>query len=315
MSAAQVSSCVPHLTGARNSTPVNSMPPLQAVKVTFLATTIAHDGKNTTYIISPFAAGQTNNGIIHIHTISIFEMASYCFPPSLPNDKSDLNTLVDWFYAHDADWMADALWLRYLKIVKRVYHADDSAIGWELREAQFEELRFARKQARRNKKVPLPCAILPEIQEPEKKVDRLSALPHDIRFEILSYLLRANIHEDIYGKLTIAAHPLNNLALVSRAWRDQVDAFCSHSLLVWKQAAENYTEDMDSKSNWVEWRKLAIYTSNPRMEYTFRVRTYCWLCAEETSWWTERWPGLRCCEICRAVEHEEFGSTDDDESE
>lgn len=43
--------------------------------------------------------------------------------------------------------------------------------------------------------------------------DRLSALPHDIRFEILSYLMLPSIKKDIYRFEDIAGNSLNKLAL------------------------------------------------------------------------------------------------------
>lgn len=48
-----------------------------------------------------------------------------------------------------------------------------------------------------------------------------------------------SIKKDIYGfEFEIAGNSLNALALTSRTWRDQVEAFCSHALLVWKLRVE-----------------------------------------------------------------------------
>jgi hypothetical protein len=96
-----------------------------------------------------------------------------------------------------------------------VYHRDDSAVAWG-----FERLRYG-QEGNKNKQITLPCAILPMIQASDKNdIDSLSALPHDIRVEILSYLLLPERHRDMQGVLMFSGHPLNRLALVSRAWRD-----------------------------------------------------------------------------------------------
>jgi hypothetical protein len=221
-------------------------------------------------------------------------MATYLCPEDFTNDKHDLSTLVDWFYAHDADWMVDALWLRYLKIAKQVYHSDEMALEWS-----FERLHYG-KEGSKNKQVPLPCAILPETRAPDKgDVDRPGALPHDIRVEILSYLFLPERQPDMYGCLMFSGHPLNKLALVSEASRDQVDGFCGHSLLVWKQLVEGRDKSFNTYDPaWVEWRKLVTYTPNARMEYMVRLKKYCGFCGARTKMLSMRWPGLLCCQIC-----------------
>jgi hypothetical protein len=226
-------------------------------------------------------------------------MATYLCPEDFPQDKPDLNTLVDWFYTHDADWMADALWLRYLKIAKQVYHYDDMDEEW----SEYG------KEGNKNKQAPLPRAILPEMRASGKgDVDRLGALPHDIRVEILSYLLLPDRHADMHGPLMFNGHPLNKLALVSRAWRDQVDGFCGHSLLVWKQLVEGRDKSFNTYDPaWVAWRKLVTYTPNARMEYMVRLKKYCAFCGAKTKMSSTRLPGLLCCQVCRVQGYEQRG--------
>lgn len=232
-------------------------------------------------------------------------MATYCCPLDLPKDNTELDRLVQWFKERDADWLADALWLRYLKIVKRVYHTDDSEVAWELRAAHASKLPFAKIPTNG---LPLPCNILPK-SPPADGIDHLSALPHDVRVSILSHLLLPEIREDIYGITEIAGHALNALALTSKGDRDEVEAFCSHSLLVWKHKAEQrrgyFSPGVDSP--WVEWRKLPTYTANARMEYVFRSRTYCQFCGRRGEKWLRWWPGVLCCIFCEGVAFEELG--------
>jgi len=193
----------------------------------------------------------------------------------LPSDKADLNKLIHWLGCHNGEWLADALWLRYTKVAKVVYsnrpflmnHRDrvSKEVIWDTKYWPAEQ-------------PPIPYHILPATR-PCDKIDRLSGLPHDLRVEILSYLLLPNIRVRL-GCPEIVDHTLNSMALVSKSWRDQEDAFCGHALLVWKQSvskasASEYLANLDS---WVEWRALKSYTSCARMEYVFRTRTFCVLC-------------------------------------
>jgi hypothetical protein len=138
---------------------------------------------------------------------------------------------------------------------------------------------------------------------PSDEVDRLSALPHDIRVEILSYLLLPNLRRKGYGSITTAGHTLDNLAPASKVWRDQVEAFCGHFLLTWKHKAEAQCETGDT-SGWVEWRDLATYTANARTEYVFRARRYCNACGEPANRFSRKWPELLCCEGCEIHEYD-----------
>ena len=196
----------------------------------------------------------------------------------LPGDKADLNKLVHWLHRHDGEWLADALWLRYTKVAKVVYsnrayimtHLD------RVNEGLIKDTKYFPEE-----EPPIPYNILPAMQ-PCDEIDRLSALPHDLRVEILSYLLRPNFKMRL-GEAEIVDHPLNRVALVSRSWRDQVDAFCGHELLVWKQRVRRcemamFPTQHDEIDSWIEWRALKSYTSCARMEYVFRTRTCCALC-------------------------------------
>lgn len=200
-------------------------------------------------------------------------MTSNWHTSNLPNNQKDLEKLVQWSYEHDRDWMSDALWLRYVKIAKQVYSPNDSSLAWELREANFDQVQTSMKDSwkgpmkdtkKDSETPPFPYTILPEIP-PSDNIHCLNALPQDIRVEILSSLLLPNVRTNIYGTRVIAGHVLNNLALILRACRDQVKAFCGHSLLVWKHKAESRCEGGET-SKWVDWRQLRTYVSCARME-------------------------------------------------
>jgi hypothetical protein len=196
----------------------------------------------------------------------------------LPSDKADLNKLVLWLDRHDGEWLGDALWLRYAKAAKVVYSNCSLLIKDQNRTSKgvIKDTNFYPEE-----EPPIPYNILPAMQ-PCDGIDRLSALPHDVRVEILSYLLLPNFQMRM-GDPEMVEHTLNSVALVLRAWRDQVDAFCGHALLVWKQRVRRSEASMfwalhDEPDSWVEWRALESYTSCARMEYVFRTRTCCVLC-------------------------------------
>jgi len=145
--------------------------------------------------------------------------------PDLPSDKADLEKLVRWFYRRDAEWMADALWLRYTKVARSMYR-NKGRYRFGFQGRIWKNGMLALKSP---DQPPMSYNILPTTQ-PFDVVDRLSALSEDIRLEVLSCLMFPDVLSPQIGR-----HPLNSVALVSRAWRAQVDAFCSHALLVWKQ--------------------------------------------------------------------------------
>lgn len=228
---------------------------------------------------------------------------------NLPNDQTDLEKLVQWFHEHDPDWMADALWLRYLKISRTVYHPNNNRDSiWAQREADFDRLPFIDRHKDLMAVLPFAVEILPEISSHDD-IDLFGALPHDIRVEVLGHLRLPDVRKDRHGNSVAAGHPLSSLALASNGWRDQVEAFCSHSLLVWKHEAAAQRESGDA-SNWVGWRKLATYTANARMEYVFRTRKYCGVCVQPARqmWVSRTWPGSLCCDVCEfGVCQEYFG--------
>ena len=196
----------------------------------------------------------------------------------LPSEKAELNKLVLWLNSHDGEWLADALWLRYAKVAKVIY-SNYSFLMEQQRQVSKGQIRGT--ECLPEEDPPMPYNILPAMQLCEG-IDRLSALPHDLRVEILSYLLLPNLKMRCRC-WEIADNTLKSLALVSRSWRDQVDAFCGHALLAWKQKvargeAWKYHFDHGEPDSWVEWRALKSYTSCARMEYVFRTRTCCVLC-------------------------------------
>jgi hypothetical protein len=282
--------------------------PLQIQQAAILATTKLLRGPSVQY--NDF---QPTLILFNAYTKHPATMITTWYTSNLPNDQTDLNKLVQWFHEHDPDWMADALWLRYLRIGRQIYQLKHSDLEWEIREAQFDQL-LSTKKRKVESRPPFAFEILPEIP-PRDGIDRLSALPHDIRVEVLSHLRLPDVRIDIYGNSVVAGHALSSLALVSKGWRDQVEAFCDHSLLVWKHEAEARLESGES-SKWVGWRKLATYTANARMEYVFRTRKYCGVCLQPPRqlWVSMKWPGFLCCDECNSdVCRESFCSGSDEQ--
>lgn len=211
---------------------------------------------------------------------------------NLPNDHADLDKLVKWFREHDPAWMADALWLRYLKIGKQVYEPD---IALQSRETQLDQLPSIDREVQNSP--PLACNILPDNPQCAKP-DHLSALPHDIRVEILSHLRLPDLRIDILGKCDVAGHPISSLGLVSKSWRNQVETFCSHLLLVWKHEVDARRRCCEP-SGWVGKRKLATYTANARMEYMLRMKNYCGVCGKLLRTLPSLSGGRLCCFDCK----------------
>jgi hypothetical protein len=229
----------------------------------------------------------------------------------LPGDKADLNKLIHWLHRHDGEWMADALWLRYTKAAKVVYSDRSHLVTHRDRVAErvIKETKYFPEDT-----PPIPYNILP-VMQPCDEIDRLSTLPHDLRLEILSYLLLPNFRIRL-GVAEIVDHPLNSVALVSRSWRDQVDAICGHELLVWKKKVRRSEMamflarhgDIDS---WVGWRALKSYTSCARMEYVFRARTCCVLRGSNKDYVSLSTSlGMMWCRQC---EHEEVNPENPDD--
>lgn len=231
----------------------------------------------------------------------------------MPEWQEDAAQLVHWLYEHDKGWLMDACWLRYQKLSSVVYSRRWRGCRHWSEEVKSQSERYAAAQKEpRVSDLPFADAILPppSPSASPKQIDRLSALPYDIRVEILSYLLlpdcRIEPGSDNDFQVRFGGHNLNRLALVSRFWRDQVEAFCSHFLLVWKQiVAEEYTWG-GSLVDWDPWKdrkRLHTYTSCARMEYVHRALTYCAYCGREVKICSSRiWVGLVSCGYCCKVE-------------
>jgi hypothetical protein len=233
---------------------------------------------------------------------------------NLPSDKADLNKLVLWLDRHDGEWLGDALWLRYVKIAKVVYSNRSFLMENQHRASKgvVEDTKFYPEE---EEDPPIPYNILPAMQ-PCDEIDHLGALPHDVRVEILSYLLLPNFKTRM-GDPEMVDHTLNSVALVSRSWRDQVDVFCGHALLIWKQRvrrseASEFLALQDEPDSWVEWRALKSYTSCACMEYVFRTRTCCVLCGTNQKCLEfSASLGMMWCAQCRDPEWNLQGSDDD----
>lgn len=100
------------------------MPPLQVKQSAFLAATILLLNR----FISYFKLSSILLSIV-IQTKLSKMSTNWWYTSNLPIDQTDLDKLVQWFREHDTDWMADALWLRYLKIGRRVYQPNQSDLA------------------------------------------------------------------------------------------------------------------------------------------------------------------------------------------
>lgn len=233
---------------------------------------------------------------------------------NMPEWQEDAAQLVHWLYEHDKEWLMDACWLRYQKVSSVVYSRRwRDCRQWSEAEVKSQREAYAAAQKEpRTCDLPFANAILPppSPSASPKQIDRLSALPHDTRVEILSYLLlpdcRVESGPDIDFQVRFGGHNLNRLALVSRFWRDQVEAFCSHFLLVWKQiVAEEYTcgDSLVAWDSWVDWERLHTYTLCARMEYVHRALRYCAYCGRDAKRCSSGiWVGLVSCGDCCKVE-------------
>ena len=118
------------------------------------------------------------------------------------------------------------------------------------------------------------------------KNDRLSALPNEIIYQLLSYLLiPARKGASSFG---CEPHPFNQLALISHFWEAQIDYFCRRQLKIMQ---------LDAKE-WVEHRHLLVFASNVRMELIFRLREYCVFCGKQQLRVAKAEPHPTCCEQC-----------------
>jgi hypothetical protein len=225
-------------------------------------------------------------------------------PNIAPND---LPRLMKWLYVVDRGFLGDALWLRYegLKRQARHSHLILQKYACGLDETSCKVRCEQPPHILISSKAP-PCGTK----------DYLTILPPDLRLAILEFLLkplplppRPKIMLDLeeceemgYEEDTSyhyafprprPSHPLNQLAATSKTWRDQVEGFCDHQLLVLKQQVVLGRQD-----NWVPWRQLRVYTTCARMELVVRLSECCAFCGMETVSQSEKWPGLTVCGPC-----------------
>lgn len=145
---------------------------------------------------------------------------------------TSLDGLIHRISIENPKWLRHALWLRCAQIQRNKRQCTKQGIA---RHQWFTAPNSPYP-------APLRVLILPEIP-PCHSSDRLSVLPHDIRMEILSFLFLPAIERigesapNPFDRGSFRQiHVYSQLALVNRIWRDQVEAFCSHQLLVLKQA-------------------------------------------------------------------------------
>lgn len=221
-------------------------------------------------------------------------------PHIAPND---LPRLIKWLYAIDREFLGDALWLRYDRLKRQAHHT------YELLQRPYDgNLAFSKPSAAHTQPSP-HVLVLSEASKCGVK-DHLTALPHDIRLTILEFLLKPlpvlppdqtedESEDDLYDWKNYILprrrppHPLNELAGTSKVWRDLVEAFCGHQMLVLKQQIA-----LGRRDEWVSWRELRTYTSCARMELVVRLSECCAFCGVETIMQSEKWPGLTCCSPC-----------------
>ena len=221
-------------------------------------------------------------------------------PHIAPND---LPRLIKWLYAIDREFLGDALWLRYDRLKWQARHTYKI-----LQRPHDGTPAFPKPSAVHTEPSP-HVLVLSEALKCDVR-DHLTALPYDVRVNILEFLLKPlpalppdqteDESEDDYSDWKDyilprrrPPHPLNQLAGTSKVWRDLVEAFCGHQLLVLKQQIALGRQDA-----WVPWRELRTYTSCARMELVVRLSDCCAFCGMETILQSEKWPGLTCCGPC-----------------
>lgn len=115
-----------------------------------------------------------------------------------PRPKSDLDlarlgTLAEWFLINDPEWLSDALSLHLETIMRQEQTAHKQLEGNMYARRQNAE---AEQDRMRNTSLPFrlrsQVIVLPEIPASDNQ-DYLSALPTDLRLEILSYLFKPHV--------------------------------------------------------------------------------------------------------------------------
>ncbi|KAM0711389.1 hypothetical protein Q7P35_002129 [Cladosporium inversicolor] len=228
---------------------------------------------------------------------------------------NDLPRLIKWLYAIDREFPGDALWLRYDKLKRQAHHTLQT-----LQESTGDEhpFPFRRRTLPPAHSEPSPHVVVPSEASKRDFKDHLTSLPHDIRLIILEFLLKplpvpeetkeVEQHDsegrkwsrmyDYVPPRRRPPHPLNQIASTPKAWRDLLDAFCGHELLILKQQIALGRQD-----DWVPWRELRTYTSCARMELVVRLSECCAFCGIATVTQSKRWPGLTCCGPCEDPWH------------
>jgi hypothetical protein len=213
-------------------------------------------------------------------------------PHIAPND---LPRLIKWLYAIDREFLDEALWLRYDKLSRQARRAHEI-----LQICPIKELSFQRQTLPAIHSEPSPQVLISSKASSCDFKDRLTDLPHNIRLAILEFLLKplpalppepaedesdeeSNDWMNYILPRRRPSHPLNQLAGTSRTWRDLVEAFCGHQLLVLKQQIALGRQD-----EWVAWRGLRTYTSCARMELVVRLSECCAFCGVETIMQSEK---------------------------
>lgn len=111
--------------------------------------------------------------------------------------------------------MTGTLWLRWLNVYRQIPQSNDKGhLSWYFREAQSASSRSPNDVF----KLPLPVrSNFGGTSRKREELHRLSALPHGIRIDFLSYLRLPDMRLDFCGEQYIAAgNPLNRLALASK---------------------------------------------------------------------------------------------------
>lgn len=165
-------------------------------------------------------------------------------PHIAPND---LPRLIKWLYAIDRELLNDALWLRYDRLSRQAHRTHEI-----LQICPFKELPCQRQTLPAVHSEPSPHVLISSKASSCDFKDRLTDLPHDIRLTVLEFLLKplpvlppeptedesdeeSNEWINYILPRRRPPHPLNQLAGTSKTWRDLVETFCDHQLLVLKQ--------------------------------------------------------------------------------
>lgn len=113
--------------------------------------------------------------------------------PKSDLELARLGTLAEWFLINDPEWLSDALSLRLETIMRQEQTAHK-----QLEANMYARRQYADAEQSRMRNTSLPLRLrsqvifLPEIPSSDNQ-DHLSALPTDLRLEILSYLFKPHV--------------------------------------------------------------------------------------------------------------------------